>query len=59
MPLPPWPHLIGCRLLNPFQCPYNGSRRQDCECRHDYTTAGYTLFRKVRLDLDSLRIMSE
>ncbi|XP_056454312.1 A disintegrin and metalloproteinase with thrombospondin motifs 20 [Gadus chalcogrammus] len=50
--------VYGHRLLNPFQCPYNGSRRQDCECRHDYTTAGYTLFRKVRLDLDSLRIMT-
>ncbi|CAL8261026.1 unnamed protein product [Merluccius merluccius] len=50
--------VYGHRLLNPFQCPYNGGRRQDCECRHDYTAAGYTLFRKVRLDLDSLRIMT-
>ncbi len=46
------------RLLNPFECPYNGSRRQDCDCRNDYSAAGYTLFHKVRLDLNSLRIMS-
>lgn len=46
------------RLLNPFECPYNGSRRQDCDCRNDYSAAGYTLFHKVRLDLSSLRIMS-
>uniref|UniRef100_A0A665X761 ADAM metallopeptidase with thrombospondin type 1 motif 20 n=1 Tax=Echeneis naucrates TaxID=173247 RepID=A0A665X761_ECHNA len=44
-------------LLNPFECPYNGSRRQDCDCRNDYSAAGYTLFHKVRLDLSSLRIM--
>uniref|UniRef100_A0A8C6Q4Y1 ADAM metallopeptidase with thrombospondin type 1 motif 20 n=1 Tax=Nothobranchius furzeri TaxID=105023 RepID=A0A8C6Q4Y1_NOTFU len=49
--------VYGHRLLNPFQCPYNGSRRQDCDCRNDYPAAGYTLFHKVRLDLNSLRIM--
>uniref|UniRef100_A0A1A8KYZ2 ADAM metallopeptidase with thrombospondin type 1 motif, 20 n=1 Tax=Nothobranchius pienaari TaxID=704102 RepID=A0A1A8KYZ2_9TELE len=49
--------VYGHRLLNPFQCPYNGSRRQDCDCRNDYPAAGYTLFQKVRLDLNSLRIM--
>ncbi|KAG8012798.1 A disintegrin and metalloproteinase with thrombospondin motifs 20 [Nibea albiflora] len=49
--------VYGYRLLNPFECPYNGSRRQDCECRNDYSAAGYTLFHKVRLDLSSLRIM--
>ncbi|XP_034031983.1 A disintegrin and metalloproteinase with thrombospondin motifs 20 [Thalassophryne amazonica] len=48
--------VYGYRLLNPFECPYNGSRRQDCECRNDYSAAGYTLFHKVRLDLESLRI---
>eukprot|EP00066_Takifugu_rubripes_P016653 XP_011605919.1 PREDICTED: A disintegrin and metalloproteinase with thrombospondin motifs 20 [Takifugu rubripes] len=48
--------VYGHRLLNPFECPYNGSRRQDCSCRNDYAAAGYTLFHKVRLDLDSLRI---
>uniref|UniRef100_A0A669EPM2 ADAM metallopeptidase with thrombospondin type 1 motif 20 n=1 Tax=Oreochromis niloticus TaxID=8128 RepID=A0A669EPM2_ORENI len=48
--------VYGHRLLNPFQCPYNGSRKQDCECRNDYSAAGYTLFHKVRLDLNSLRI---
>ncbi|CAB1323370.1 unnamed protein product [Coregonus sp. 'balchen'] len=45
-------------LLNPFECPYNGSRRQDCDCRNDYSAAGYTLFHKVRLDISSLRIMT-
>nr|XP_046249772.1 A disintegrin and metalloproteinase with thrombospondin motifs 20 isoform X1 [Scatophagus argus] len=49
--------VYGHRLLNPFECPYNGSRRQDCDCRNDYSAAGYTLFHKVRLDLSSLRIM--
>uniref|UniRef100_A0A8C3AK86 ADAM metallopeptidase with thrombospondin type 1 motif 20 n=1 Tax=Cyclopterus lumpus TaxID=8103 RepID=A0A8C3AK86_CYCLU len=49
--------VYGHRLLNPFECPFNGSRRQDCDCRNDYSAAGYTLFHKVRLDLSSLRIM--
>lgn len=49
---------VSSRLLNPFECPYNGSRRQNCNCRNDYAAAGYTLFHKVRLDLSSLRIMS-
>ncbi|XP_054880506.1 A disintegrin and metalloproteinase with thrombospondin motifs 20 [Poeciliopsis prolifica] len=49
--------VYGHRLINPFECPYNGSRRQDCDCRNDYSAAGYTLFHKVRLDLNSLRIM--
>ncbi|XP_077425592.1 A disintegrin and metalloproteinase with thrombospondin motifs 20 [Vanacampus margaritifer] len=49
--------VYGYRLLNPFECPYNGSRRQDCNCRNDYTAAGYTLFHKVRLDLSTLRIL--
>ncbi|XP_047238951.1 A disintegrin and metalloproteinase with thrombospondin motifs 20-like [Girardinichthys multiradiatus] len=49
--------VYGHRLINPFECPYNGSRRQDCDCRNDYSAAGYTLFHKVRLDLNSLRII--
>uniref|UniRef100_A0AAQ4QK56 ADAM metallopeptidase with thrombospondin type 1 motif 20 n=1 Tax=Gasterosteus aculeatus aculeatus TaxID=481459 RepID=A0AAQ4QK56_GASAC len=49
--------VYGNRLLNPFECPFNGSRRQDCDCRNDYSAAGYTLFHKVRVDLSSLRIM--
>ncbi|CAL9696915.1 unnamed protein product [Knipowitschia caucasica] len=49
--------VYGHRLLNPFDCPYNGSRTLDCECRNDYSAAGYTLFNKVRLDLSSLRII--
>uniref|UniRef100_A0A8C7QV70 GON domain-containing protein n=1 Tax=Oncorhynchus mykiss TaxID=8022 RepID=A0A8C7QV70_ONCMY len=50
--------VYGYRLLNPFDCPYNDSRRQDCDCRNDYSAAGYTLFHKVRLDIISLRIMT-
>uniref|UniRef100_A0A673WCG2 ADAM metallopeptidase with thrombospondin type 1 motif 20 n=1 Tax=Salmo trutta TaxID=8032 RepID=A0A673WCG2_SALTR len=50
--------VYGYRLLNPFECPYNDSRRQDCDCRNDYSAAGYTLFHKVRLDVTSLRIMT-
>ncbi|KAG7523510.1 hypothetical protein JOB18_048859 [Solea senegalensis] len=49
--------VYGHRLLNPFECPYNGSRRQDCDCKSDYSAAGYTVFHKIRLDLSSLRIM--
>lgn len=47
------------RLQNPFECPFNGSRRQDCQCRNDYPAAGYTLFSRVRLDISSMRIISE
>ncbi|XP_053741370.1 A disintegrin and metalloproteinase with thrombospondin motifs 20 isoform X1 [Synchiropus splendidus] len=50
--------IFGSRLLNPFQCPENGSRPLDCSCRNDYSAAGYTLFHKVRVDLSSLRIMT-
>ncbi|KYO47658.1 A disintegrin and metalloproteinase with thrombospondin motifs 4 [Alligator mississippiensis] len=44
------------RLQNPYECPFNGSRRQDCECRNDYLAAGYTVFRKIRVDIISLQI---
>uniref|UniRef100_A0A6Q2XJ72 ADAM metallopeptidase with thrombospondin type 1 motif 20 n=1 Tax=Esox lucius TaxID=8010 RepID=A0A6Q2XJ72_ESOLU len=50
--------VYGYRLLNPFECPFNGSRKQDCDCRNDYSTAGYTLFHKIRVDIRSLRIMT-
>ncbi|XP_058622757.1 A disintegrin and metalloproteinase with thrombospondin motifs 20 isoform X2 [Onychostoma macrolepis] len=49
--------VYGYRLQNPFECPYNGSRRQDCACRNDYAAAGYTVFHRVRLDLSSMRII--
>ncbi|KAH0616618.1 hypothetical protein JD844_027871 [Phrynosoma platyrhinos] len=48
--------VYGYRLQNPYECPFNGSRRQDCMCRNDYPAAGYTLFRKIRIDLNSLEI---
>ncbi|KAK7117951.1 hypothetical protein R3I94_023236 [Phoxinus phoxinus] len=50
--------VYGYRLQNPLECPYNGSRRQDCECRDDYASAGYTVFQRVRLDLPAMRIIT-
>lgn len=47
------------RLNNPFECPHNGSRRQDCACRNDHRAMGYTLFHRVRLDLSTMRIISK
>ncbi|KAG9346916.1 hypothetical protein JZ751_005843 [Albula glossodonta] len=50
--------VYGYRLQNPFECPFNGSRRQDCQCRNDYPAAGYTLFHKIRLDISVMRIIT-
>ncbi|MBN3323406.1 ATS9 metalloproteinase, partial [Atractosteus spatula] len=50
--------VFGFRLMNPTECPYNGSRREDCRCRRDYTAAGLTMFRKVRLDLNKMQIIT-
>uniref|UniRef100_A0A670J7U0 ADAM metallopeptidase with thrombospondin type 1 motif 9 n=1 Tax=Podarcis muralis TaxID=64176 RepID=A0A670J7U0_PODMU len=47
------------RLHNPTECPYNGSRREDCQCRKDYTAAGFSAFSKVRLDLNAMQIISD
>ncbi|XP_045143176.1 A disintegrin and metalloproteinase with thrombospondin motifs 20 [Echinops telfairi] len=44
------------RLQNPYECPFNGSRRKDCECKNDYLAAGYTVFSKIRIDLTSMQI---
>uniref|UniRef100_A0A670J7Q6 ADAM metallopeptidase with thrombospondin type 1 motif 9 n=1 Tax=Podarcis muralis TaxID=64176 RepID=A0A670J7Q6_PODMU len=46
------------RLHNPTECPYNGSRREDCQCRKDYTAAGFSAFSKVRLDLNAMQIIT-
>ncbi|XP_039770670.1 A disintegrin and metalloproteinase with thrombospondin motifs 20 [Ornithorhynchus anatinus] len=48
--------VYGYRLQNPYECPFNGSRRQDCACRNDYPAAGYTVFSKIRIDLLSMQI---
>ncbi|XP_008824822.1 A disintegrin and metalloproteinase with thrombospondin motifs 20 isoform X2 [Nannospalax galili] len=48
--------VYGFRLQNPYECPFNGGRRQDCECKNDYPAAGYTVFSKVRIDLASMQI---
>ncbi|XP_053576979.1 A disintegrin and metalloproteinase with thrombospondin motifs 9 [Bombina bombina] len=50
--------VYGYRLHNPTECPYNGSRREDCQCRKDYTAAGFSAFSKVRLDLDTWQIIT-
>ncbi|XP_075430373.1 A disintegrin and metalloproteinase with thrombospondin motifs 9 isoform X1 [Ascaphus truei] len=50
--------VFGYRLHNPTECPYNGSRREDCQCRRDYTAAGFSTFSKVRLDLATLQIIT-
>ncbi|XP_032029641.1 A disintegrin and metalloproteinase with thrombospondin motifs 20 [Hylobates moloch] len=44
------------RLKNPYQCPFNGSRREDCECDNGHLAAGYTVFSKIRIDLTSMQI---
>ncbi|KAJ1110188.1 hypothetical protein NDU88_007543 [Pleurodeles waltl] len=50
--------VFGHRLNNPTECPYNGSRREDCLCRKDYTAAGFSIFSKVRLDLTNMQIIT-
>lgn len=50
--------IFGFRLNDPTQCPANGSRREDCDCRRDYTAAGITTFSKVRLDLSKMNIIT-
>lgn len=62
----PWKYLpilirtfsLWCRLHNPTECPYNGSRRDDCQCRKDYTAAGFSSFQKIRIDLITMQIIS-
>ncbi|XP_032660482.1 A disintegrin and metalloproteinase with thrombospondin motifs 20 isoform X2 [Chelonoidis abingdonii] len=48
--------VYGYRLQNPYECPFNGSRRQDCACRNDYLAAGHTTFSKIRIDIISMQI---
>ncbi|KAE8612598.1 hypothetical protein XENTR_v10012910 [Xenopus tropicalis] len=50
--------VYGYRLQNPTECPYNGSRREDCQCKKDYTAAGFSTFSKVRLDVVTLQIIT-
>ncbi|XP_061542969.1 A disintegrin and metalloproteinase with thrombospondin motifs 9 isoform X3 [Phycodurus eques] len=50
--------IFGFRLNDPFQCPSNSSRREDCDCRRDYPAAGFTIFSKVRLDLSKMSIIT-
>ncbi|KAB0390408.1 hypothetical protein E2I00_014850 [Balaenoptera physalus] len=50
--------VYGHRLHNPTECPYNGSRRDDCQCRKDYTAAGFSSFQKIRIDLTTMQIIS-
>ncbi|XP_057347391.1 A disintegrin and metalloproteinase with thrombospondin motifs 20 isoform X3 [Manis pentadactyla] len=48
--------VYGFRLHNPYECPFNGTRRQDCECKNDYLAGGHTVFSKIRIDLTSMQI---
>uniref|UniRef100_A0A3B3BTR9 ADAM metallopeptidase with thrombospondin type 1 motif, 9 n=1 Tax=Oryzias melastigma TaxID=30732 RepID=A0A3B3BTR9_ORYME len=50
--------IFAFRLNDPTQCPANGSRREECDCRRDYTAAGFTSFSKVRLDLRRMNIIT-
>ncbi|XP_076845270.1 A disintegrin and metalloproteinase with thrombospondin motifs 9 [Brachyhypopomus gauderio] len=50
--------VFGLRLMDPMQCPFNLSRREDCECRRDYTAAGLSTFARVRLDLSHMSIIT-
>ncbi|XP_060058948.1 A disintegrin and metalloproteinase with thrombospondin motifs 9 isoform X3 [Erinaceus europaeus] len=50
--------VYGHRLHNPTECPYNGSRRDDCQCRKDYTAAGFSSFQKIRIDLATMQIIT-
>ncbi|XP_056131168.1 A disintegrin and metalloproteinase with thrombospondin motifs 9-like isoform X2 [Lampris incognitus] len=50
--------IFGFRLIDPTQCPPNGSKREDCECRRDYTAAGFSAFSKVRLDVSKMHIIT-
>uniref|UniRef100_A0AAQ4QNA1 ADAM metallopeptidase with thrombospondin type 1 motif, 9 n=1 Tax=Gasterosteus aculeatus aculeatus TaxID=481459 RepID=A0AAQ4QNA1_GASAC len=50
--------IFGFRLNDPTQCPANDSRREDCDCRRDYTAAGFSTFSKVRLDLSKMNIIT-
>ncbi|XP_073078437.1 A disintegrin and metalloproteinase with thrombospondin motifs 20 isoform X4 [Manis javanica] len=48
--------VYGVRLHNPYECPFNGTGRQDCECKNDYLAGGHTVFSKIRIDLTSMQI---
>uniref|UniRef100_A0A8C0KDD9 ADAM metallopeptidase with thrombospondin type 1 motif 9 n=1 Tax=Canis lupus dingo TaxID=286419 RepID=A0A8C0KDD9_CANLU len=50
--------VYGHRLHNPTECPYNGTRRDDCQCRKDYTAAGFSSFQKIRIDLNTMQIIT-
>ncbi|XP_058144334.1 A disintegrin and metalloproteinase with thrombospondin motifs 9 isoform X15 [Dasypus novemcinctus] len=50
--------VYGHRLHNPTECPYNGSRRDECQCRKDYTAAGFSTFQKIRIDLTTMHIIT-
>ncbi|KAM9311710.1 A disintegrin and metalloproteinase with thrombospondin motifs 20 [Gastrophryne carolinensis] len=48
--------VFGYRLKNPYECPFNGSRKQDCACKNDYLAAGLTMFSKIRINIISMQI---
>uniref|UniRef100_H2ZL21 Peptidase M12B domain-containing protein n=1 Tax=Ciona savignyi TaxID=51511 RepID=H2ZL21_CIOSA len=50
--------IYGYRLVNADTCPYNGSRDSSCACHRDYPEAGRTVYRKVRFDVASMRVIA-
>ncbi|XP_078339581.1 A disintegrin and metalloproteinase with thrombospondin motifs 9-like isoform X1 [Crassostrea virginica] len=52
--------IYGLKLQRPNNCPYNGTRPDTCtECRGNlYKEAGNTTYTKIRIDLTSLKIIT-
>ena len=47
-----------CRLIRPDSCPYQGARKDSCECFFNRQSTGTTSFQKIRLNVTSLRVDS-
>ncbi|KAJ7983793.1 hypothetical protein DPEC_G00371300, partial [Dallia pectoralis] len=50
--------VFGFRLIDPTQCPGNMTRREDCDCRRDYSAAGLSSFTRIRLDLSHMHVIT-
>lgn len=44
------------RLVRPDNCPYQGARKDTCDCFHNRRSTGTTSFSKIRLNVTSLRV---
>lgn len=45
-------------LIRPDNCPYQGARKDSCDCFLNRRSAGTTSFNKIRLNVTSLRVHS-